>query len=54
MQLDHGFALNKRAIRLLCIIIVTSLLMMVIVLIAGPKFIEIDQATDTEIKQVEV
>ncbi len=36
------------------IIMVTSLLMMVIVLIAGPKFIEIDQATDAEIKQVEV
>ncbi|MFN6499137.1 MAG: bile acid:sodium symporter family protein [Nostoc sp. DedQUE01] len=35
------------------IIMVTSLLMMVIVLIAGPKFIEIDQATDAEIKQVE-
>ncbi|MEH2124560.1 bile acid:sodium symporter family protein [Nostoc sp.] len=36
------------------IIMVTSLLMMVIVIIAGPKFIEIDQATDAEIKQVEV
>ncbi|MEH1880978.1 bile acid:sodium symporter family protein [Nostoc sp.] len=36
------------------IIMVTSILMMVIVLIAGPKFIEIDQATHAEIKQIEV
>jgi BASS family bile acid:Na+ symporter len=36
------------------IIMVTSILMMVTVLIAGPKFIEIDQLTDTQIKQVEV
>ncbi|MCC5670686.1 bile acid:sodium symporter [Nostoc sp. CHAB 5784] len=36
------------------IIMVTSILMMVIVLIAGPKFTEIDQATYVEIKQVEV
>ncbi|BCL39069.1 bile acid:sodium symporter family protein [Nostoc sp. MS1] len=36
------------------IIMVTSILMMVTVLIAGPKFIEIDQPTDTQIKQVEV
>ncbi|MBD2302939.1 bile acid:sodium symporter family protein [Nostoc sp. FACHB-190] len=36
------------------IIMVTSLLMMVIVIIMGPKFIELDQVTNAEIKQVEV
>lgn len=36
------------------IIMVTSILMMVTVLTIGPKFVEIDQATNAEIKQVEV
>jgi len=36
------------------IIMVTSILMMVIVLIAGPKFIEIDQPQGAKIEQVEV
>ncbi|QLE58371.1 bile acid:sodium symporter family protein [Nostoc sp. TCL26-01] len=36
------------------IIMVTSLLMMVIVLIAGPRFIEIDKPQDAESQQVEV
>lgn len=36
------------------IIMVTSLLMMVIVIIAGPKFIELDRATEADIKQLEV
>ena len=35
------------------IIMVTSILMMVTVLIAGPKFIEIDQPKDGDIKQLE-
>ncbi|MEH2182230.1 MAG: bile acid:sodium symporter [Nostoc sp.] len=36
------------------IIMVTSILMMVTVLIAGPKFTEIDQPNNAEIEQVEV
>ena len=36
------------------IIMVTSILMMVTVLIAGPKFTEIDQPTNAKIEQVEV
>jgi len=32
---------------------VTSILMMIVVLIAGPKFIELDQGTGVEIEQVE-
>ncbi|MBN3881368.1 MULTISPECIES: bile acid:sodium symporter family protein [unclassified Nostoc] len=35
------------------IIMVTSILMMIVVLIAGPKFIELDQAMGVEIEQVE-
>ncbi|BAT54524.1 sodium symporter [Nostoc sp. NIES-3756] len=36
------------------IIMVTSILMMLTVLIAGPKFVELDQPTNTQVKQVEV
>ncbi|WP_341532058.1 bile acid:sodium symporter (plasmid) [Nostoc sp. UHCC 0302] len=35
------------------IIMVTSILMMIVVLIAGPKFIELNQGTGVEIEQVE-
>ncbi|MEJ1931289.1 bile acid:sodium symporter [Nostoc sp. NIES-2111] len=36
------------------IIMVTSILMMLTVLIAGPKFVELDQPTNTQIKQLEI
>jgi BASS family bile acid:Na+ symporter len=36
------------------IIMVTSILMMVTVLMVGPKFVELDQPTNTQVKQVEV